>query len=84
MDADPVIDAILLTLLDTGFVLYQGRVIDQVPSQPAGNGHAITDENRRAGKQIGPLNLWALSGGEPYDLGLAVEGLLPDELLRRN
>ena len=68
---------------ENGFVFSRsdGRVIERVPLRPGGNGSVIAKDNHRLGIEIGPDHLRAQSGGEPFDLGLAVEDLLSPQIL---
>ncbi len=53
-----------------------GRAIPPVPSPTRGSAGGLRSRNRRTGLRILPLAAMPLGRGDPFDRGLAVEGLL--------
>lgn len=58
------------------FTRPDGRVIPAIPSPARGSGSELRARNRGAGLRILPKTAMPLGCGEPFDRGLAVEGLL--------
>ncbi|MEW6476250.1 MAG: DUF222 domain-containing protein [Actinomycetota bacterium] len=66
------------SLRDQVFAFYDraGRVMPEVPPPNRAEGPDIRERNAAAGRGITPETCRSLGEGEPYDLGLAVEGIL--------
>jgi hypothetical protein len=53
-----------------------GRPLPESPQSPPAGGPSLAQRNEGLGAGITPDSCRSLGGGEPYDLGLAIEALI--------